>query len=97
MLKGAVIAFNDRRSTLPCTVRDLSATGARLDVPNAVHVPDSFVLTIELDGFEVDCQVSRRKVTELAVTFTASPRQVAPKRAQVVNPLSPRKPTLRRT
>ena len=52
VLKGSIILFNDRHSTLPCTVRDLSATGARVRVESSVTAPDAFILLIELDGFE---------------------------------------------
>jgi hypothetical protein len=67
VLKGAVVASNDRRSTLRCTVRDLSATGARLEVRGSVTVPDTFLLIIELDGLEAHCEVVRRKGLEIAV------------------------------
>ena len=35
ILKGALIAYDDRRCTLPCTVRDISETGARLRLTGA--------------------------------------------------------------
>ena len=97
VLKGAIIAYNDRRSTLPCTVRDLSETGARLRADNAISPPDTFTLIIELDGFEADCKVIWRKPPELAVTFVGPLRKVTPRRAQVVTALIPEsKPSLRR-
>ena len=98
VLKGGIIAFNDRRSTLPCVIRDISEIGARLRTETAsVSAPDTFVLIIELDGFEADCQVVWRKAQELAVTFVAPPRHVTPRRAQIVKALvPPSAPTLRR-
>jgi hypothetical protein len=97
MLKGGIIAFNDRRSTIPCTVRDLSQTGARLRVDLLVSAPDTFVLIIELDGIEADCKVVWRKPPYLAVQFDAPPRRVPPRRAQVVTALvRDNKPSLRR-
>ena len=89
MLKGALIVFNDRQSTVLCTVRDLSASGARLDVRNSVGVPDRFILLIELDGIEVDCQIVRRKEMEVAVRFLGSVRQLRRTRSQVVNSFRP--------
>ncbi len=96
VLKGAVIGYNDRRSTLPCTVRDLSDTGARLRTDSAINVPDTFVLIIELDGFEAECKVVWRKSPDLAVTFVAPPRSVAPTRTQVVTAPARGKVSLRR-
>jgi hypothetical protein len=97
VLKGGIVAFNDRRSTLPCTVRDVSDTGARLRVTGSVSAPDTFELIIELDGLEAPCEVVRRNGNEIAVRFLSLPRFASPKRAQVVNPLvPPQAPSLRR-
>jgi hypothetical protein len=64
VLKGGIVAFNDRRSTLPCIVRDISETGARLRMETmSVLAPDTFLLIIELDGIEAECQVVRRNTS----------------------------------
>ncbi len=97
VLKGAIIAYNDRRSTIPCTVRDLSDTGARLRADGSINAPDTFLLIIELDGIEADCKVVWRKSPDLAVTFVSPPRKVPAKRAQIIAALIPEpKPSLRR-
>jgi hypothetical protein len=87
VLKAGIMAFNDRFSTLPCTVRDVSAGGARLRTEATVVPPDKFVLIIELDGFEADCEVVSRRGRELGVKFVAPPRAVKPKRVQIVKPI----------
>lgn len=97
VLKAGVVAYNDRHVTLPCMVRDVSATGARVRVEGSIGAPDTFVLVIEIDGLEADCQVVWRKANELGVKFLAAPRQTAPKRAQIIDALKPvSPPTLRR-
>jgi PilZ domain len=97
MLKAGFIAYNDRRSTLACTVRDLSSTGAHLRVTASASAPDTFDLIIELDGFEVSCCVVWRTTTDVGVRFVSKPRTFAPKRAQVVDAIvHAHKPTLRR-
>jgi hypothetical protein len=97
VLKGGIVAFNDRHSTLPCAVRDVSDTGARLRVDSSAAAPDTFVLIIEIDGFEAECRVVWRKAQELGVSFVSPPRKVAPRRSQVVHALAPqRPPSLRR-
>jgi PilZ domain len=96
VLKGAIVAFNDRRSTLPCTVRDISDTGARLRIDGFINAPDTFDLIIEIDGLEVPCEVVSRKAGEVAVRFVSPPHMVPARRAQVVNALVRTKPTLRR-
>jgi len=97
VLKSATIAFNDRFSAIPCTVRDLSATGAHLRVEGTVNVPNIFELIIELDGLEAGCEVVWRKEKDIGVSFSSAPRTTTPRRSQVVKALVPEQaPTLRR-
>ena len=96
ILKAGIIAFGGRNSTIACTVRDLSAGGARLTVPGTVSAPDTFELIIELDGLEADCEVVGRRGSDVHVRFVGQPRQVAPRRVQVVDVRGPEKVSLRR-
>lgn len=97
VLKGGVVAFNDRHVTLPCAVRDLSDGGARLRIEGSITAPDTFELIIEIDGLEASCEVISRRGSEVSVRFTSPPRMVPPRRVQVVNAISPATPpTLRR-
>jgi hypothetical protein len=97
VLKAGLVAYNDRHSTLSCTVRDISATGARVRVEGSVSAPDTFDLIIQIDGLEASCQVVWRNGSEVGVRFLAAPRMVAAKRQQVINALAPaEKPSLRR-
>lgn len=97
VLKGGIVAFNERYSTLPCTVRDISDTGAKLRIDGSINAPDKFDLIVEIDGIEVPCEVVSRKANEISVRFIAPPRTVAPRRVQVVKALVPTTPpTLRR-
>lgn len=89
VLKAGVVAYNDRHVTLPCTVRDLSGTGARVRVEGSISAPDTFELIIDIDGLEAHCQVVWRKSNEIGVRFLGAPRIVAPKRTQVINPMLP--------
>jgi PilZ domain len=84
VLKGAIIAYGDRKITLPCTVRNLSASGARVRIEAAVSAPDNFILFIEMDGIEVDCEVVNRSGKDLGVKFISPTRAVKPKRTQIV-------------
>jgi hypothetical protein len=46
-LKGARIVFNNRRSAIDCTVRNVSAHGALLLLPSIAGVPNEFELWID--------------------------------------------------
>jgi hypothetical protein len=45
-LLGGIVQFDDRKSTMDCTVRSLSAYGARIVLSEAFRVPDAFDLAI---------------------------------------------------
>lgn len=85
VLKGAIVAFNNRHCTVACTVRDISATGARLRSDGSINIPDTFELLIELDGVEADCEVVWRKGNEVGVRFKGAPRRTIPKRRQALS------------
>jgi len=46
VIKGAMIVFNGRKSSLNCRVRDLSDDGARLDFSTPQLIPHEFELHI---------------------------------------------------
>ena len=66
VLKSGVIIIG-RRSTLNCTVRNMSVRGAKLEVPTVVGIPDAFELVI--DGQTHTCRVAWRRLKELGVAF----------------------------
>lgn len=97
VLKSGIIAFNDRHSTLQCTVRDLSEGGARLLISGSFSAPDTFELIIDLDGLEASCAVVTRTATEVRVKFVGPVRSVPAGRVQIVKAVGPKaQPTLRR-
>ena len=67
-LKGAHIVFNAGRSTIDCTVRNLSARGAKLQVASVVGVPETFDLILN-DGGRQACRVKWRTLKEIGVEF----------------------------
>jgi hypothetical protein len=67
-LKGKAI-FNNRQSTLDCLVRDISATGARLEVSNAVLLPELFDLYVPQKDTTYRVRISWRAEGEIGVEF----------------------------
>jgi PilZ domain len=68
VFKHGVLAFNDGGS-VDCTVRNLSATGARIDVFNPIGLPDNFVLVIESDHFSRQCHSVWSRDKQIGVAF----------------------------
>ena len=85
MLKGGIITYCNRHITYPCTVKDLSDTGARLQVSSPSHIPNEFELIIELNGLEAPCVLAWRNGREAGVKFASKPNHVRPRRTQVVD------------
>ena len=72
-LKGGRIVFNAGRSTIDCTVRNLSPRGAKLQVTSVIGIPDTFDLL--LDGHaRQPCRVAWRSLKELGVSFRSDDR-----------------------
>ncbi len=67
VLKGGTIAFNG--NGVPCTVRNLSSTGAAIDVANTAELPASFMLIIEADEFIRRCHPVWTNTTRVGVAF----------------------------
>jgi PilZ domain len=67
-LKGGVINFN-RAAGIECRVRNLSPSGACLEVASQVGIPAEFVLVIAHDKLRQQCQVVWRNATRLGVEF----------------------------
>ena len=67
-LKAGTIVFN-RAGGITGLVRNLSQTGAMLEVETVIGIPDDFTLLIETDHFKRDCHVVWRRPTRIGVEF----------------------------
>jgi hypothetical protein len=52
-----------------CTLRDLSLTGASLEVTNPAVIPPNFTLIVPEDGLKLSCRIVRRTDFRIGVTF----------------------------
>jgi hypothetical protein len=68
-LKKAMIAYDQGRCTMSCTILEFSADGARLRPQDAFWVPDSFVLHLP-NGTRRHCDVVRKDRTDIAVQYS---------------------------
>jgi hypothetical protein len=68
VIKGAKIIFNDRKSTLDCRVRDLTAEGARLDLATQQLLPHAFDLHLAGDPVR-RCSLRWARGTMVGVQF----------------------------
>jgi hypothetical protein len=70
-LLGGRIVFNNRSSTLDCTVRDLSPTGAKLLLTSTATIPSEFDLEIPLKEQTLHARVMWHRGNACGVSFVA--------------------------
>jgi hypothetical protein len=68
VLKTGSIAFNHGGSVIDCTVKNLSLTGAGLQLVSSIGIPDHFVLVIE-GRVKHRCRVAWRGPDRIGVMF----------------------------
>jgi PilZ domain-containing protein len=68
-LKAGKIIFNHHLSVIDCTIRNLSDTGACLQIPATVGVPDRFELWFEAEKRTRPCRVAWKTATRVGVAF----------------------------
>lgn len=78
----AQIFLESASQSLPCMIRDMSTTGAKLDLRDGWDNPfrsslshlDRFWLIVRMDRVMYDCKIIRRGEKELGVKFMSAPR-----------------------
>lgn len=69
VLKAGTISFGG--GSIVCTVRNLSRTGAALEVARPIGIPDTFILVLEMETAKKNCRVVWRQEHRIGVTFEA--------------------------
>lgn len=85
VLKAAAAAFNLEFSSIPCVVRNISDTGARLEFPAGAAVPAHFVLHFEIDGYKIECERVWQKGNLCGVRFVSERKATRAFRHQVLS------------
>ena len=80
----AMITFSNMRVTVPCTVADMSGTGAQLTFSAATihqfgdleHLPQKFTLVLKADRMQIESEVKWRREGKIGVRFLGPPKPV---------------------
>ena len=67
VLKAGTISFGG--DGIDCTVRNLSETGAALEVITPLFIPDRFTLIVPTDQLKRPCHVVWRREKRIGVAF----------------------------
>ena len=71
----AFVDFGDGSSPRPCTVDNISKTGARILLNTEISIPTEFSLALTGDGkVRRHCRVTRRSEREVGVAFVPMPK-----------------------
>ena len=76
-LKGAQIVFNGGRSVFDCTVRNLSPSGAMLEIPSMLGIPPKFEIVMEHATARRPCTVRWHTDRLIGVHFDDAPAAAA--------------------
>lgn len=76
-----LITFRTMRLQIPCTIADMSATGAKLQLPRSAeraygsleHLPERITLVMRADRLQVDCAIAWRRTNCLGVRYLGPP------------------------
>lgn len=69
VLQGGVISFHQLGTTIDCTVRNLSKTGACLMVTSPVGIPNEFMLVLDRDKMPRRCRLAWRAADRIGIAF----------------------------
>ena len=67
VLKAGSIQFGG--GAIDCTVRNVSETGAALEVVTPLFIPDRFTLAVQADQLKRRCRIVWRKQGRIGVSF----------------------------
>jgi hypothetical protein len=67
VMKAGTIEFGS--SAIDCTVRNLSITGAALEVSNQIGIPAKFTLVVPGDELHLVCNIVWRSEYRIGVAF----------------------------
>jgi hypothetical protein len=67
VLKAGSIQFGG--GAIDCTVRNLSETGAALEVVSPLFIPDRFTLVIQTEQLKRACHIVWRKEKRIGIAF----------------------------
>jgi hypothetical protein len=71
VLKAGSIEFGG--GEFECTIRNVSETGAALEVMTPLYIPDRFTLVVQSEQSKRACRVIWRKQKRIGITFDQMP------------------------
>lgn len=70
VLKGALVVFGQLNRTFDCTIRNLTAKGAKLTLESTLGTPGEFLLLVTVEAKAVPARAVWKTEKEIGVEFT---------------------------
>lgn len=70
VLKGGTLHFNKGYSSLECVIRDLSATGAKIQMGETFGVPSRFTMSVSGEDTRVEASLRWRNSRNIGLSFS---------------------------
>ena len=71
VLLAGKLVYGDADLTIPCGIRDLSESGARVRVSGPVALPQKLILVEQRTGQAFECEIAWRRLPEVGLKFLA--------------------------
>lgn len=85
IFKGIKIGFGNDYCAVDGVMRNISESGAFIEVKDGFLVPDEISIQNELEGYKVKCEVVRREANRIGVRFIGEKQKIQSTKHQVVN------------
>lgn len=85
VLKGVRISFQNEYCAVEGIMKNVSDTGALIELKDGYLIPDTITIFDELAGYKIDAAVVRRHVNRIGVMFVGAKQPIEKKRAQVIS------------
>ncbi len=85
IFKGIKIGFGNDYCAVDGVMRNISDTGAFIEVKDGFLVPEEITIHNELEGYRVRCEVVRRESNRIGVRFISQRERIQSTKHQVVN------------
>lgn len=69
--KKTQVILHEQDSVFNAILKNLSRTGAKLQLPEVLHIPKEFRMRLVNEEIDRDCKVVWRKPGEMGIVFTA--------------------------
>ncbi|MEM9276992.1 MAG: PilZ domain-containing protein [Pseudomonadota bacterium] len=92
VIKGVRISFGNDYCAIEGAMKNVSETGALVQLKDGYLVPDNIVIYNELEGYKVSCVVVRREAERIGVRFTSDKVQIEASKTQFISMLDMQNP-----